>query len=146
VPAAVLILGMNNAWSSGEGFSLTHFYGSGYKLPFRNPFVIIFEWLTNSFFTLNFLAAFALVVIIFWLLFYKHLTISLHIVMAYSIIIPMCYTLSGMPRMMLVAFPVFVLISSVALRYKARNIFLIVLTLWQGYLFVCWNFSFGNVV
>jgi Gpi18-like mannosyltransferase len=146
VPAAILILALNNATSSGKKFSLFNFYGSGYKLPVQNPILNLFKWLTDPFFTLSFLASFSLVVILFWILFYKHLKISFHIVLLYSLFIPMCYTLSSMPRMTLAAFPLFILVASVAVKYKAQNIFVIILTLLQGYLFVCWCLGFGNVI
>jgi len=146
IPAAIFILELNIVLCSGKEFSFSNFFGSGYKLSMKNPLANLYTWVSDPYFTQSFLGYYALITIIFWMLFYKHINISMHIVMLYSIFIPMCYTLMSSPRMMLAAFPLFIQISSVAVKYRVQNILLVLLTLFQGYLFICWCLGFGNVI
>lgn len=142
----ILILLIHNYLVAGRTFSVFALYGSDYKLPFMNPFIVLYNWLTSHYFSMTFLAIFTVAFIVCWILFYRHIRIQYHIIIFYSLLVPMCYSLGSMPRMMLVAFPIFILMSSVVIKYKIQNAFLISCVLLQGYMFVCWCLGFGNVI
>ncbi|MEP7169831.1 MAG: hypothetical protein ABI855_10725 [Bacteroidota bacterium] len=144
VPIGVILLLLLNYSSTGDPFMFLHNPGYGGKIS--NPFMTLYSQLQTNYFTLFFLALYSAVAILFWLFFYKHLQIPFHIVVFYSLFVPLSFGLMSMPRMTLAAFPLFILISSVACKYKAQNIFVIVLTLLQGFLFICWCFGFVTVV
>jgi len=142
----VIMLGIHHYIFAGGKFSVFNLYGAGYKLPFINPVQNFINWISNNYFSMPFLATFTIAIIVFWFTFYKQLKLELHLIMAYSLFVPMCYTLMSMPRMCLVAFPIFMLLARVSTKYKIQIPVLICSVLLQGYLFVCWCLGFGNVI
>ncbi|MEO5570019.1 MAG: hypothetical protein ABIT08_15790 [Bacteroidia bacterium] len=144
IPTGVFFLLLLNYFNSGDPLMFVHH--PGYTSTISNPLHNLYEGLTNNYFTFSFISVFTFIFILFWLLFYKHLQLLFHIIVAYSLFIPMSYGMMSMPRMMLAAFPLFILLASVAVKYKLQNIFVIAFTLFQGYLFVCWCLGFGNVI
>lgn len=144
VPAGIILLLWLNYANSGDPFMFAH--NPGYSGKISNPFINIFKELGSSYFTLCFLSWYTLVFILFWLFFYRHLKFAFHLVIIYSLFIPLSFGLMSMPRMILSAFPFFILVSSVACKYRLQNIFSIVLVFLQAFLFICWCFGFVTVV
>ena len=133
-----------NYFYTDDPFMFIH--NAGYKGKIENPAINLYNGLTSSYFTLGFLAWFTLSFILAWIFFCKHLNLPLNIIILYSVFIPMSYGLMSMPRMMLAAFPFFILTASVSVKYKIQNALVIVLSIIQGYFFVCWCLGFGNVI
>jgi Gpi18-like mannosyltransferase len=144
IPLGIIFLLLLNYFHAGDPLMFAH--NPGYKGDVSNPLLNLYKGLRNDFFSFSFISVFTLIIIIVWLFFLKHLQFTFHMIVFYSLFIPMSYGLMSMPRMMLVAFPLFILLASVAVKYKTQNIFVIMLSLFQGYLFVCWCLGFGNVI
>lgn len=144
IPAGVLILMLLNYIYSGDALMFIH--NPHYSGSLHSPFSVLAEGFANNYFTFRFLSGFTLIYILVWLIFYKHLPLALHLVILYSILIPLSYGLMSMPRMILVAFPFILLSSTISIKYKIQQPLIIACSLIQGYLAVCWFLGFGNIV
>lgn len=144
IPAGILPFMVQNYLITGDPLMFAHNPAwSGYL---KNPFQNLWEGLTNSFFTLRFLAYYTLGFLIIWIISFRHLSVAMNIIIFYSVFIPLSYGLMSMPRMILAAFPFFVMMGSIAVKYRIQLPLLILLTFIQCYLAVCWFLGFGNVV
>ena len=135
---------LQNYLSTGDPLFFTH--NPHWTETMHNPLMVIVNGMNNSYFTFKFLSLYSIAVIVFWLYFFKAIPLSLHIINLYSLLIPLSFLLASMPRMSLVAFPLFIQLNYAAEKLNARTFIIVILAMFQGFLAVCWFLGFGNVV
>ena len=144
IPLGVIILMTNSIYFTGKLFLFAN--NPHYSGGISSPISILIHGFTDDYTTFNFLAFYAAVYIIVWILFYKHIRPAFHLIFAYTLLIPLSYGLMSMPRMLLVCFPFILMIASIAHKYKIQQAVILTLSIFQGYLLVCWFLGFGNVI
>lgn len=144
IPAGAALFLLQNFISTGDALYFTH--NPHWLYQSLNPFRNLYDGLMNSYFTFRFDAIYTIVVITVALLFCKRLPLSLNVINLYTIFIPLSFGIVSMPRMTLVAFPLFIQLAMAADKTNTRTMMMIALAMLQTYCAVCWFLGFGNVV
>jgi hypothetical protein len=144
IPLGVFILMAVNYYYTKDAFMFLH--NPGYPGTMQNPLLSIYKGLADSFFTFHFLATYTCVTIALWIIFYKHITLAHHLLIASFVLIPLSFGLMSMPRMILAAFPFYILVAAVCCKYKMTTPILVTLSILQGFLFTCWVLGLGNII
>lgn len=144
IPLGVIVLMANSMYFTGKLFLFANnpYYSGGVS----SPISILLSGFFNDYTTFRFLALYTAIYLLIWAVFHKHITPALHLIFAYTLLIPLSYGLMSMPRMLLVCFPFVLLIASIAHKYKIQQAVILTLSIFQGYLLVCWFLGFGNVI
>lgn len=141
--AAVILLMLINQHYTGNCFTFLN--NPGYKGQMSFPLKNLFNGLTEGFVPYIFLSLYTIVAIVFWVVNYKNVYLHEHLWIGACILIPLSYGLMSMPRMILMAFPIYYFISK-TIEGRVGYIFIIGLFIIQVFLFRLWVLKTGYII
>lgn len=146
IPAGIIIWMIFNYHLTGDFLAFVHAESTGWGRAWTNPFLAIYNGLISHDSNLFFMALFSTVSLLILIIFINKIRMSYWIFGICSLVTPLFFGLISMPRLALVAFPLFIIFAKLTKDDKIDDALTIFLALLQGCLMVLWSNGFTLII
>ncbi|MGB9928924.1 MAG: hypothetical protein ACPK85_11055 [Methanosarcina sp.] len=110
-----------------------------------NPLEVLIHAFSGNIF-ISFEAAFTLIFLFVFIIFYKKMRFSYWLFCMYSIFVPLSTGIMSMPRYILVIFPLYILFADITKNRISEDVLTLVFCLFQGFLMLFWTNGYRLVM
>lgn len=144
IPFGTISFMIYNYYLTGDFLAFMHAQAM-WQRHLSNPLEVLINGFSGDIFT-AFEAAFTLLFILIFVVFYKKIRFSYWLFCIYSIFVPLSTGIMSMPRYILVIFPLYILFAEITKSRVSEDILTLVFCLFQGFLMLFWTNGYRLVM
>jgi hypothetical protein len=145
VPGGLVAFSVFNYALTGDMFAFARIQGS-WGRAINSPVSVLLSGFSSGDVTLVFSATLTAIALVLLILGFRSIGLPYFIMAAYLILIPLSTGLVSMPRYLLVAFPIPLILAKLTEKREVESAIVVALALFQGFLMVFWVNGFKMVV